>query len=146
MAEKKMENKKVLVAGFHIVWATDHCINKDTQIIIDSLTSLLLAKAYYSLFLPEHFGSWCYYCHLKHMILRTIIDREDNYRYFYSEFKLDEFEEKGSPYLFYDEWLKKTQLVKTQHNPPVKIFVLQKLYMINIICSNKFIISFFFVY
>ena len=24
MAEKKMENKKVLVAGFHIVWATDH--------------------------------------------------------------------------------------------------------------------------
>ena len=79
------------------------------------------------------------------MILRTIIDREDNCRYFYSEFKLDEFEEKGSPYLFYDEWLKKTQLVKTQHNPPVKIFVLQKLYMINIICSNKFII-FFFVY
>ena len=67
----------------------------------------MLAKAYYSLFLPEHFGSWCYYCHLKHMILRTIIDREDNYRYFYSEFKLDEFEEKGSPYLFYDEWLKK---------------------------------------
>ena len=32
MAEKKMENKKVLVAGFHIVWATDHCINKDPQI------------------------------------------------------------------------------------------------------------------
>ena len=25
------ENKKVLVAGFHIVWATDHCINKDTK-------------------------------------------------------------------------------------------------------------------
>ena len=77
------------------------------------------------------------------MILRTIIDREDNCRYFYSEFKLDEFEEKGSPYLFYDEWLKKTQLFKTQHNP-VNIFVLQKLYMINIICSNKFII--FFIY
>ena len=103
----------------------------------------MLAKAYYSLFLPEHFVSWCYYCHLKHMILRTIIDREDNCRYFYSEFKLDEFEEKGSPYLFYDEWLKKkTQLVKTQCNP-VNIFILQKLYMINIICSNKFIIFLF---
>ena len=104
----------------------------------------MLAKAYYSLFQPEHFGYWCYYCHLKHMIFRTTLDRGDNYRYFYGEFKLDEFEEKGSPYLFYDEWLKKTQLVKTQHNPPVKIFVLQKLYMINIICSNKFIIFFFF--
>ena len=36
---KKIENKKVLVAGFHIVWATDHCINKDTQSILNSLTS-----------------------------------------------------------------------------------------------------------
>ena len=45
MAEKK-ENKKVLVARFHIVWATDDCINKDTQSILDSLTSLSLAKAY----------------------------------------------------------------------------------------------------
>ena len=25
------ENKKVLVAGFHIVWTTDHCINKDAK-------------------------------------------------------------------------------------------------------------------
>ena len=54
------ENKKVLVACFHIVWATDHCINKDTQNILDSLTSLSLAKAYYYLFQPEHFGCWCY--------------------------------------------------------------------------------------
>ena len=27
------ENKKVLVAGFHVAWATDHCINKDRQSI-----------------------------------------------------------------------------------------------------------------
>ena len=39
MAEKKQENKKVLVAGFHIVWTTDDCINKDTQSILDYLTS-----------------------------------------------------------------------------------------------------------
>ena len=31
------ENKEVLVAGFHIVWATDDCINKDTQSSLDSL-------------------------------------------------------------------------------------------------------------
>ena len=52
------ENKKDLVAGFHIVWVADHCINKDRQSILDSLTSLLLANAYYSLFKPEHFGCW----------------------------------------------------------------------------------------
>ena len=26
------ENKKVLVAGFHIVWANDHCINKTHKV------------------------------------------------------------------------------------------------------------------
>ena len=40
------ENKEVLVAGFHIVWVTDQCINKDRQSILDYLTSLSLAKAY----------------------------------------------------------------------------------------------------
>ena len=30
---KMAESKKVLVVGFHIVWATDHCISKDTQSI-----------------------------------------------------------------------------------------------------------------
>ena len=68
-----VEKKKIVVAGFHIVWATDHCINKDRQSILDSLTSLSLAKAYYFFFQPGHFDCWCYYCHLKHMILRTII-------------------------------------------------------------------------
>ena len=75
---ENIENTKVLVAGFQIVWVTDHCINKDTQSILDSLTSLLLVKTYYSFFQPEHFGCWCYYCHLKHMILRTILDRGES--------------------------------------------------------------------
>ena len=50
--KKTAENKKVLVAGFHIVQATDHFINKDTQSILGSLTSLSLAKACYSMFQP----------------------------------------------------------------------------------------------
>ena len=110
MAEKEIESKTVLVAGFHIVWVTDHCMNKETQSILDFLTSLLLAKAYYSLFQPEHFGCWCYYCHLKHMILHTIMDRGDKCKYLNGELKLDKFEEKGSPYPFYEEWLKKHNL------------------------------------
>ena len=83
-----------LVAGFHIVWVTDHCINKGTQSILDSLTSLLLAKAYYSLFQSEHLGCWYYYCHLKHIILCTVMDRGGNFKYLNGELKLDEFEEK----------------------------------------------------
>ena len=67
------------------------------------------------------------------MIFRTIMDMGDNYKYLYGELKLDEFEEKGSPYLFYEQWLK-------EHN--LKIFVLRKLYIINIISSNKFITTF----
>ena len=103
MAEKKKENKKALVAGFHIVWATDDCINKDTQSILGSLTSLSLAKAYYSLFQAKYFDCCCYYCHLKHMILHKIMGKADNYKYLNSELKLDEFKEKGSPYPSYEE-------------------------------------------
>ena len=88
--KKMAENKKVLFAGFYIAPATDHCINKDTQSILDSLTSLSLAKAYYSLFQPEHFRCWCYYCHLKHMIMYTIMDRGDKYKYLNGELKLEE--------------------------------------------------------
>ena len=68
------------------------------------------------------------------MILHTIMDRGDNYKYLNGDLKLDESEEKGSPCLFYKEWL------KTQ--PVLKSFVLKKLYIINIICSNKFITTF----
>ena len=105
-----------------------------TQIILDSLSRWSLAKAYYSLFQPEHSGCWCYYCHRKHMILRAIIDMRDNYKYLNGKLKLDEFEQKGSPYPFYEEWLKKTNCRKK--------FCLKKLYIINIICSNKFIPTF----
>ena len=102
MAEKKKENKKVLAAGFHIVWTTDDCINKDTQSILDYLTSLSLAKVYYSLFQPEYFDCCCYYCHLKHMILQKIMGRGDNYKYLNGELKPDEFKENGSPYPSYE--------------------------------------------
>ena len=46
------------------------------------------------------------------MILHTMTDRGDNYKYLNGELKLDEFEEKGSPYLSYEEWLKSTTSLK----------------------------------
>ena len=46
------------------------------------------------------------------MILGTIIDRGDNYKYLNGELKLHEFEEKGSPYPLYEEWLKNTTCLK----------------------------------
>ena len=60
----------------------------------------------------EHFSCSCYFCHRKHMILHTIMDRGDNYKYINGELKVDEFEEKGSPYWFYEEWLKNTTCLK----------------------------------
>ena len=52
--EKTTEGKKVFVDSFHIHWASDHTINKDTQSILDSLTRLSLTKAYYQLFQADH--------------------------------------------------------------------------------------------
>ena len=49
MGENKQE-KKFLAAGSHISLAIDQRINKDTQGILNSLTSLSLAKAYYRCF------------------------------------------------------------------------------------------------
>ena len=92
--------------------ATDHCINKDTENISNSLTSLSTAKAYYSLFQLGHYGCWCYYCHLKHMILRTIMNRGDNYKYLNGELKLVEFEQKNYPDSLHEEWLKKQSVFK----------------------------------
>ena len=40
--------------------------------------------------------------------LRAIMDRGDDYKHLNGELKLDEFEQKGSPYPFYEEWLKNT--------------------------------------
>ena len=98
------------MTGFHITFATDHCINENTQKILDFFTSLSLAKAYYSLFQFDHCGFWCYYCRLEHMVLRTIMNRGDNYKYLNGELKLDEFEEKDSPDPFYEEWLRKNNM------------------------------------
>ena len=44
------------------------------------------------------------------MILCTVIERRDNYKYLNSELKLFKFEEKNSPYSFCEEWLKKHNL------------------------------------
>ena len=46
------------------------------------------------------------------MILHAIMDRGYNYKYLNGELKLDEFEEKGSPCQFYEEWLKNTTCLK----------------------------------
>ena len=50
----------------------------------------------------------------------------DNYKYLNEELKLDEFEEKGSPYLSYEEWLKNTTCLK---NICLKKIIYYKHYM-----------------
>ena len=60
------------------------------------------------------------------MILHTVMGRGDNYKYLNKELKLDEFEEKGSPYLSYEEWLKNTTCLK---NICLKKIIYYKHYM-----------------
>ena len=110
MAEKKSRRKKKFQLLGFINFATDHCINENTQKVLDSLTSLPLGKVYYSLFQLDHCGCWCYYCYLKHTVLRTIMDRGGNYKYLNGKLKLDEFEQKDSPHIFYEEWLRKNNI------------------------------------
>ena len=100
-----------MAAVFHIHWATDHTINNNTETILDSLTSLSLAKAYYDSFQPVHHGCWCYYYHLQHMILRTTMDRRHNYKYLNGALALNKFEELEPPYPFYEECLRKNNLL-----------------------------------
>ena len=59
MAEKivvKTEGKKVLAAGYLINGATNNRIDENTQTILDSITSLSLARTYYDLFQLDHVG------------------------------------------------------------------------------------------
>ena len=81
-------------------------MNNNTQAIVDSLTSLLLAKYYYHSFHSGHYTY--YYCHIQHMMLRKIIDMGHNYKYLNGALALDKFEESDPPYPFYEEWLNKT--------------------------------------
>lgn len=78
-------------------------INENTQNILNSLTSLSLAKAYYSMFQPDHCGSWCYGCHLQYMVLNAIMDRGSNSKYLNGQLTLDNFEEDKLPYPFHEK-------------------------------------------
>ena len=95
--------KKVLAANFHINWAIHYTINHNTQAILDSLTSLLLAKACYHSFQSGHYVCWCYYCHLQHMMLRTIMDCGHNCKYLNGALALEKFEETDPLYPIYEE-------------------------------------------
>ena len=86
-----------MAAGFYIHWATDYIINNNTQAILYSLTSLSLAKAYYDSFQSEHYECWCYYCHLQHIMLRTIMDTGHNFKYLNGALALEKFEEPDPP-------------------------------------------------
>ena len=99
-----------MASNFHIHWATDYTINNNTQAIVDSLASLSLGKAYYHSFQSRHYECWYYYCHLRHMMLRTIMDRGHNYKYLNGALPLEKFDETDLPYPFYEEWLKKNNL------------------------------------
>ena len=80
-----------------------------TQEILDSLTDLLLAKAYYATTEPDHIGCECYQCTLNYMLSDTLRNRDIAKldKYLGSVTKLRKFVETEPFYLFKEEWYKK---------------------------------------
>ena len=69
-------SKKALKEGDDIHYALDNCINSKTKKILNSLTDLSLANAYFATIQPDHIGCECYYCTLNYMLRDTLINRD----------------------------------------------------------------------
>ena len=106
MALKKTELKKALRSGFGIDYALYNSINSETDWILESLTDLLLVKAYFYSIRPEHTCCTCYYCTLQYKLKKVLMDREKGYKYLSKGVAgLRNFEETVPFYPFHEEWL-----------------------------------------
>ena len=78
---EKIASKGVaLEDGFHFYYAT-LCKNINIQALLDSLTDLSLAKAYYYTFQSGHYSCQCIRCKLQNKILQVILKRGSNETY-----------------------------------------------------------------
>ena len=75
--EKIVSKGVALEDGFHIYYAT-FCKNINTQALLDSLSDLSLAKAYYYRFQSGHYSCWCFRCKLQNQMLQVMLKRGSN--------------------------------------------------------------------
>ena len=68
-------SKKALKEGDDIHYGLDNLINSKIQGILDSLSDLSLAKAYFVTINPDHTGCGFYLCTLNNMLRDTLRDR-----------------------------------------------------------------------
>ena len=101
---KKIVSKGVaLEDGFHIYYAT-LCKNINIRALLDSLTDLSLAKAYYYTFQSGHNGCWCFRCKLQNEILQIMLKGGSNEIYLCGTdiYDTDRFVEEQEPFPFVD--------------------------------------------
>ena len=100
----RTDQKKALRNGFDINYALRNVINSDTRKVLESLTDLFLAKAYYYSIQPDQTGCTCCYCTLDYEIRKVLMDRGTNHIYLSGGVGiLAKFEETEPFYPFYEE-------------------------------------------
>ena len=71
-----MLNEKIAFRPeYDIYYTLNNVINSGTHKILDLLTDLSLAKAYYFTIQPDQHVCECYYCNLHHMLRKTLFER-----------------------------------------------------------------------
>ena len=100
-------SKKALNKGYDIHYAIDNVINSKGQGILDSLSDLSLAKAYFATIDPDHTGCDCYLCTLNYMFRDTLRDRGVTDKYLVSVTHLKNFVETEPFYPLKEEWYEK---------------------------------------
>ena len=100
-------SKKLLEQSYDIHYVLDNFINSKSQGILDSLSNLLIAKAYFATIDPDHNGSDCYLCTLNYMLRDNLIDRGVTEKYLVSVTHLKNFVETEPFYSVKEEWYEK---------------------------------------
>ena len=102
----KNEQKKALWSGFDIDYALYNSINSETDRILESLTDLSLAKAYFYSIGPKYTCFTYYYCTLQYKLRKVLMDREKGYKCLSKDVASLRISEETVPfYPFYKEWL-----------------------------------------
>ena len=73
--------KRAARHSYDMNYALNNVINSVTQKILDSLTDLSLAKAYYYTIQPDLQACECYYCSLHYMLRKTLFERGTSHIY-----------------------------------------------------------------
>ena len=108
---KIVSHGRALPEGYHIFFAVklDEYRN-NIQKLLDILSDLSVAKAYYSTFLVGHHGCSCFRCKLQQMCFETLVNRGVHETFLCGEIYCENrFLEAEETYLFFDLYFEQSQ-------------------------------------